>query len=202
MHLDAFVRIQTLWDETMAESAARYLSSPAGKDNYLLVVAGGNHVQSGFGIPRRVFRRLPLSYVLIGGSEIDLSADKLDRLLDVDVPDFPLVPYDFIVYLAYEDLPQRGVTLGVMTEPAPAGHGLAVKTVAPGSNAERAGLRPGDLLIAVDGDTLADTFDLLYALKQKQPDSRGLLQIERQGQTLKVDILFQLSNDVHPSGKR
>ena len=202
MQLDGFVRIQTLWDETMAESAARYLLSPAGKDKHLLVVAGGSHVQNRFGIPRRVFRRFPASYVLIGGREIHLTADKLDRLLDVDVPDFPLVPYDFVVYLAYEDLPHTGVTLGVMMESAPAGRGLAVKTVAVGSNAERAGLLPGDLLLTIDGEALADTFDLIYALKQKQPGSHGLLQIERQGQTMNVDILFQKSDGIHSSEKR
>ncbi len=200
MPIDGFIRIQTLWDETMAESAARYLTSPAGSDKHLLVVAGGNHVQNGFGIPRRLFRRLPVSYVLIGGREIDIPADKQNRLMNVDIPDFPMAPYDFVVYLAYEDLPQTGVTLGV--EPAPAGRGVAVKAVAPGSNAERAGLRPGDLLLAIDGETLADAFDLLHALKQKQPGSHGLLQIERQGQTLNVEILFQKSSDVHSPGKR
>jgi len=202
MTLDGFIRIQTLWDETMAESAARYLSSPSGRDKHLLVVAGGNHVQSGFGIPRRVFRRLPASYVLIGGREINIPADKLDRLMDVDLPALPLVPYDFVVFLAYEDLPQRGVPLGVMMEPAPPGRGLAVKTVMPGSNAERAGLRPGDLLLAIDGEALTDTFDLLYALKQKQPGSSGRLQIERQSQTLNVDVLFRQIDEAHPSMKR
>ncbi len=200
--LDGFIRIQTLWDETMAESAARYLTSPAGSDKHLLVVAGGNHVQSGFGIPRRLFRRLPTLYVLIGGKEIDIPADKLDRLMDVDLPVLPMVPYDFVVYLAYEDLPQRGVTLGVTMEPASPGRGLAVKTVAPDSNAERAGLRQGDLLLAIDGEALTDIFDLLYALKQKQPGSHGLLQIERQGQTLNVDVLFRQTDAVHPSMKR
>ncbi len=190
MQSDGFIRIQTLWDETMAESAARYLSSPAGRDKHLLVVAGGNHVQNGFGIPRRVFRRLPASYCLIGGREIDIPADKLDRLMDVDLPDFPMAPYDFLVYLAYEDLPQRGVTLGVMLEPAPTGRGLAVKDVTPGSRAERAGLRPGDLLMALDGEVLLDTFDLIYALKQKEPGRAGLLRIDRQGQSLNVDVLF------------
>jgi len=199
---DGFVRIQTLWDETMAESAVRYLASPAGQDKHLLVVAGGNHVQNGFGIPRRVFRRLPASYCLIGGREIDIPPDKLDRLMDVELPDFPMAPYDFVVYLAYEDLPQRGVTLGVMMEPAPAGRGLAVKAVMPDSNAERGGLRPGDLLLAVDGEAVLDTFDLTYALKQKQPGSPGLLRIDRQGETLNVEILFQKGADAHPPMKR
>jgi S1-C subfamily serine protease len=122
--------------------------------------------------------------------------------MDVDLPDLPMVPYDFIVYLAYEDLPQRGTTLGVILAPAPTERGLAVKTVAPGSNAERAGLQAGDLLLAIDGEALVDTFDLIYALKQKQPDSSGLLRIERQGQTLNVDIRFQKGDDIHSSGKR
>lgn len=200
--IDGFVRIQALWDETMAESAARYLSSPAGRDKHLLVVAGGNHVQNGFGIPRRLFRRLPASYVLIGGREIDIPADKLDRLMDVELPELPMVPYDFVAYLAYEDLPQTGVTLGVMMEPATPGRGAAVKDVVPDSNAGRAGLRPGDLLIAIDGEALADSFDLIYALKQKEPGLHGLLRIERQGQTLDVDILFQKSDGGHPPGKR
>jgi uncharacterized iron-regulated protein len=202
MALDGFIRIQMLWDETMAESAVRYLTSPAGKDMHLLVVAGGNHVQNGFGIPRRVFRRLPASYVLIGGKEIDIPPDKLDRLMDVDLPELPMAPYDFVVYLAYEDLPQRGVALGVMLAPAPTERGLAVKTVASGSNAERAGLQAGDLLLALDGEALMDAFDLIYALKQKQPGSHGLLQIERQGKTLEVDVLFQHSDDAHSSMKR
>ncbi len=50
--------------------------------------------------------------------------------MNVDIPDFPMVPYDFQVYQAYEDLPETGVRLGVMIEAAPAGHGLVVKGVA------------------------------------------------------------------------
>jgi uncharacterized iron-regulated protein len=193
MHLDGFVRVQTLWDETMAESAVRYLESPSGKDMHLLVIAGGNHVNYGFGIPRRVFRRLPVSYLLIGGREIDIPADKQDRLMNVTLPEFPMVPYDFMAYLAYEDLPQTGANLGVIIEPTPAGHGLVIKNVGPGSNAERAGLLRGDLLLTLDGETLTDPFDLVYAVKQKQPGSRGTLQVGRQGITLMIDVLFTFS---------
>lgn len=193
MQLDGFVRVQTLWDETMAESAVRYLESAAGKEMHLLVIAGGNHVSHGFGIPRRVFRRLPASYLLIGGREIDIPADKLNRLMNVEVPEFPMVPYDFLAYLAYEDLPKKGTGLGVMIEPTPAGHGLVVKKVAPDSSAERAGLQPGDLLHSLDDEPLRDPFDLIYAVQQKQPGSQGTLQIRRQGKTLTVDVLFTSS---------
>ena len=193
MQLDGFVRVQTLWDETMAESAVRYLESVAGKEMHLLVIAGGNHVGHGFGIPRRVFRRLPVSYLTIGGREIDIPADKLNRLMNVEVPEFPMVPYDFLAYLAYEDLPKKGTGLGVMIEPTPAGHGLVVKKVAPDSSADRAGLQLGDLLLSLDDEPLRDPFDLIYAVQQKQPGSHGTLQIRRQGKTLTVDVLFTSS---------
>jgi uncharacterized iron-regulated protein len=195
MQLEGFVRAQTVWDETMADSVANYLASPAGMDKHLLVVAGGNHLSYGFGIPRRVFRRLPTSYCLIGGNEIEIPPDKQDRLMDVNIPGFPMVPYDFLAFLAYENLPETGLRLGVMIEPAPAGRGLAVKGVMPGSNAERAGLRPGDLLLAIDGEALADNFDLVYAVQRKKTGDHGTLQVVREGQTLEVDVLFQATGE-------
>ena len=191
MAIDVFLRGQTLWDETMAESAARYLASPAGADMHLMVVAGGYHVSYGFGIPRRVFRRFPASYVLLGGQEIDIPADKRDRLMNVEPPEFPMVPYDYLTYLAYEDLPDKAVRLGVMFEPGRGGRGLLVKNVAPASNAERAGLKSGDLLLALDGAPLAESFDLVYAVQQKRPGDHASLKLERDGRVLQVDVLFR-----------
>jgi uncharacterized iron-regulated protein len=202
MNLDSFVRAQTLWDDYMAESVARYLASPAGRDNYLLVIAGANHVSYGFGIPRRAFRRLPASYVLIGGKEIDIPAAMKDRMMNVKLPEFPMPPYDFQVYLAYEKLPKTGVTLGVMFEPSPTGHGLEVNNVVHGSNAERSGLQRGDLLLALDGEALTDSFDLIYAVEQKHPGDHGTLKVERKGQTIHLDVVFQTSGDDHHHGKR
>ena len=54
--LAGFHRVQTLWDETMAQNIVRYLASRKKNDIHLLVMAGGNHIRNGFGIPRRVFR--------------------------------------------------------------------------------------------------------------------------------------------------
>jgi uncharacterized iron-regulated protein len=201
MLVDGFVRAQTLWDETMADSVAGYLTSPEGVERHLLVVAGGNHVNYGFGIPRRAFRRLPASYVVIGGHEMDIPADKQDRLMDVTIPDFPMPPYDFQAYIAYEELPKTGVMLGVVIEPVPGGRGLVVKEVLAGSNAERCGLEQGDLLLAFDGQDLTEEFDLIYAVKQKQIGDRGTLQVERKGQAMKMEVLFQAAGRVPPQGK-
>jgi hypothetical protein len=191
MHLDGFLRAQILRDETMAESVAAYLQSPAGAGKHLLVCAGGDHVIHGVGIPRRVFRRLPASYVLIGGEELNLGPDKQDRIMDVDIPEFPMVSFDFLAYLDYENLPESGgVRLGVMFETAMTGRGLTVKKVMPDSAAEQAGLQPGDLLLTFDGEPLVESPDLIYAVKKKQPGDHALLQIERQGQPRDVDVLL------------
>jgi uncharacterized iron-regulated protein len=191
MYLDGFLRAQILRDETMAESVAAYLKSPAGADKHLLVLAGGNHVTHGVGIPRRAFRRFPASFVLIGGEELNLGADKQDRVMDVNIPGFPMVPFHFLAYIEYESLPESGVRLGVMIEPALDGRGLEVKQVVSDSTAERAGVRNGDRLLSFDGEPLAESSDLIYAVKKKQPGQQGTLQIERQGQALTVDVLFQ-----------
>jgi uncharacterized iron-regulated protein len=191
MHIEGFLRAQTLWDETMAESAARYLSSPEGKDRHLVVVAGGYHVSYGFGIPRRVFRRFPSSYLLIGGSEITIAAGKKPEMMDVELPKFPMVPYDFLNYLSYEQLPKPGVLLGVMFQPAPSGRGLTVNSVVPGSNADRAAVKQGDLLLSLDGEPLVESFDLVYALKQKKVGDKSTLQVEREGKQLKLEVVYQ-----------
>ena len=194
---EGFLRAQTLWDETMAESVARYLDSPAGENRRLLVCAGGNHVRYGFGIPRRVFRRLPLSYTIIGGREIEIPKSKQDRLMDVQLPEFPMVPYDFLAYLEYADLPSPPVKLGVMFEAAKAGPGLVVKQVVPDSNAARAGLQDGDILLQLDGADLDSSFDLIYAIEQKHPGDAGHLRLRRQGKELELDLTFKAGSAHH-----
>ena len=86
MGLEAFVRSQTLWDETMAESAVALSGKSGRRDKRLMVVAGGNHVSYGFGIPRRAFRRLPVSYVMIGGTRSMIPRRKKPEIMEVDCP--------------------------------------------------------------------------------------------------------------------
>lgn len=201
MVMDGFVRAQTLWDETMAESAARFLASPQGKDRHLVVVAGGNHIGHGFGIPRRVFRRIPASYVMIGGNEITVARTKEPELMDVELPDYPNLSYDFLNFLAYEELPESGVLLGVGYEPAPDKHGILVKSVLANSNAERAGVKAGDLLVSLDGEALKENIDLVYCLKQKKVGQKSTLVVERDGKQLTLDVVFQRTEKTHQHGK-
>lgn len=201
MPVEGFLRAQTLWDDTMAESAARFLVSPQGQDRHLLVVAGGNHVGHGFGIPRRVFRRVPTSYVTIGGHEVIVTRQQAPETMDVEIPEFPMVAFDFLVNFAYEELPKSDVLLGVAFDSDPNKRGLLVKTVLPESNAARAGVKEGDLLLSLDGEALTEAFDLIYAVKQKHVGDRGTLKLERNGEPLTVEVEFKLTKP-HQHGKQ
>lgn len=147
--IDGFQRVQTLWDESMAENLANYLLSAAGKDRQVVVIAGGNHVRYGYGIPRRMFRRAPVSYLLVGSQEIEIPESRQAQMMDVNMPQFPMPAYQFQQYISYEELPPKGVKLGVMIDAAE--NGILVTGVLPASVAEQSGLQKGDLLTKLDG---------------------------------------------------
>jgi S1-C subfamily serine protease len=65
-----------------------------------------------------------------------------------------------------------------------------VKEVLPNSAAEAAGLLEGDVLVTFDGIPLAEAFDLIYEVKQKQPGERSVVQIERDGKGQTVEVTF------------
>lgn len=184
-----FLRVQTLWDETMAANVARYLSSPEGSGRRMLVIAGGHHVSYGVGIPRRVFRRLPVSYVLVGNEDIEYAEGKGDKVMDVTLPRMPMPPYDYIVYTKYERLPKRQVRLGILLGEGE--KGVEIKGVLPSSPAAKAGLRKGDLIRDIDGEVVTKSFDVIYVVKQKQPGDKVVLTVERDGKREEVTVRFE-----------
>jgi uncharacterized iron-regulated protein len=188
-HLAGFQRVQTLWDETMAENVASHLTTCLDGSRRMVVVAGGNHVRYGFGIPRRVFRRAPASYVLVGNQELAIPQDKQDRLMDVEMPHFPMVPYDYLVFTAYEDLPGERVKLGVRMEDQDGK--VVVQDVVPGSTADKAGVKSGDVIRAIDNEPVAESFDLVYAVGLHKKGDKAVLEVERGSEKLKLDLDFQ-----------
>ncbi|MCK5914077.1 MAG: ChaN family lipoprotein [Desulfuromusa sp.] len=185
--LAGFQRVQTLWDETMAQNLADYLNN-GGKGRQILVIAGGNHVRYGFGIPRRLFRRVPVNYLLIGSEELDIPEDKQDRLMNVIKPNYPMPPYHYLTFTEYEDLPNPGVKLGIMLDKTDGG--LVVKGVVPGSIAEQNNLEEGDILTQIDHQILVQPFDLIYELQQKKPGNKIDLTLTRAGQVVIKTIVI------------
>jgi S1-C subfamily serine protease len=167
---------------------ARFLESPEGEDRRMMVMAGGNHIRFGFGIPRRVFRRLPTSYTLVGSREIVIPEDKRELLMDVEIPGFPMPPYDFVVFTAYESLEKQKVRLGVVLQETDGG--VRIEKVLPGSVAEKSGVQTGDVLVSFDGEPVKDSFDVIYAVNQKQAGDRAVLEIARGDAQQTLEILF------------
>ena len=62
-----------------------------------------------------------------------------------------------------------GAFLGVSTSPGLTGGGVVVQEVVDGSPAERAGLRPGDVILSVGGAAITDPEELRHAIADRDP---------------------------------
>ncbi len=189
---DAFYRVQVLWDETMAQTAAEYLKSPEGQGRRLVVLAGGNHVRYGFGIPRRLFRRVPLPFVIVepyvNHSIVEVPKEKQ---MDVDAPMLPLRPADIYWSVNYRDLRDQRVKLGILIEDSD-GTGVRVTGVLPDGPGHKAGLLKGDLIVSVDGTEVKEAFDLTYQVGLHKAGDKGTIEVLRMGERRRVPVTYDV----------
>jgi uncharacterized iron-regulated protein len=186
---ERFYQTMLLWDETMAQSVVQYLASPAGQGRVMVIMAGGFHIGYGFGIPRRVFRRLPVSYATVLPQTDEIPEGREDLRMEVSPPKLPLYIADFVWKTGYEDLEENRVRLGVFMGQNE--KGVRVRDVSPGSSAEKAGLKAGDVIIAMDSEQIKESFDLIYLVHQKKPGDKATLRILRDGKLLEIEVTFQ-----------
>jgi hypothetical protein len=189
---NAFYDTMLLWDETMAECVANYLSSAEGAEKKMVVFAGGFHVGYGFGIPRRAFRRLPEAYQIVIPHTKDFPDEK--KMMDVESPDLPLTLSDYVWSTGYRVLENKKVRLGIQIEPFQSG--IRVTEVNPDSAAETAGIKSGDIIVSFDGETMETPFDLTYAVQQKAPGDRVKLKLIREGKAIETEAVMKPSR--HP----
>ena len=109
---DSFLRVQLLWEETMAQKVVDYLKSPRGEGKRMVTITGGWHVKYGFGLPKKVVRRLPMAYAILLPVEISTPEQKEGRLMQVDLPVIPLLPAHFAWYVPYAISRRRGSAWG------------------------------------------------------------------------------------------
>lgn len=185
---ETFYRIQVLRDESMAQAAAEYLQSAAGKGRRIAVFAGGGHVYHGFGVPRRLYRRVPLPYVVVepfaNRGEVEIPKEKL---MDVTLPVFPMRAADVYWSVGYQET--KRVMLGITIEEAE-GKGVRVAGLIPGSPAEKAGVRKGDLVVSIDGKPVRDSADLTLEVVNHKPGDVGPLEVEREGQRVALTVTY------------
>lgn len=188
---EAFYRIQLLWDETMAQTAADYLKA-AGPDQHLLIFAGGNHARYGIGIPRRLFRRVPAPYAIVepyvNPTLVEVPEEKK---MDVELPVLPMPSADVYWSVDYRDLSDQRVKLGVMMEEA-GGEGVRVAGVLPGSPAEKAGLRKDDVVVGMDGGEVKEPFDVSFQVGLKKPGDVGPVVVRRGEETLTLSVTYDV----------
>ena len=181
-------RMLLLWEETMAKTVADFLKNPSNINSKLVILAGGFHVQYGFGIPKRAFRRVPHSYSIVLPTVTELPPELKDREMDVKHVSIPLYSADYAWKIQYKVLPENKVKLGVLLENSE--NTVRIKSVSANSNAELAGLKDGDLLLAIDGIKLIDIEDLTDKLKRLVIGDRARLIVKRGLEEMDIEIQF------------
>ena len=182
-------RMLLLWEETMAQTVADFLMDPSNINSKLVVLAGGFHVQYGFGVPKRAFRRVPHSYSIILPTVTELPPELEDREMDVQHVSIPLYSGDYAWKLQYKVLPDNKVKLGVTLENSE--NAVRIKSVSANSNAERAGLKKDDLLLAINGIELVDIEDLTNRLRNLGFDDQVKFIVKRGSEEIAVEIQFR-----------
>jgi len=185
---ESFFRVQLLWEETMAARIVEYLTSPRGQGKRMVTITGGWHVRHGFGIPKKVLRRMALPYVIVLPEETSVPEDKKDRLMEVDLPEVPLLPGDFAFFGPYEDLEGKRMRLGVAL--ASRDGRVVVEAVTPGSPAERAGIAAGDEIVSFDGEAVAEVGDLAILVGAKKEGDGAAVVVRRAGEERRVPVTF------------
>ena len=173
----------------MAQTVADFLMDSSNINSKLVVLAGGFHVQYGFGIPKRAFRRVSHSYSIILPTVTELPPELEDREMDVKHVSIPLYSGDYAWKVQYEVLPDNKVKLGVVLKNS--GNAVQIKSVAANSNAERAGLKNGDLLLAINGIKLIDIEDLTDTLRKLEIGDRVRVIVKRGSEEIAAEVQFR-----------
>jgi hypothetical protein len=160
MSFENFVEAQLIWDESMAERAARYLEAHPG--GHLVVLAGDGHVTRS-GIPARFTRRSGVEVVNVLQGEPEESAPEgADYVLASEIIELP-----------------RGGMLGVMLDTS--GDHPVVSGFVEDSAAKDVGILDRDRIVELDGNPIASLADLKLVLMDKRPGDAVSVKIERAG---------------------
>jgi membrane-associated protease RseP (regulator of RpoE activity) len=175
-----------MWDEIMAKTVVDYLARKDGMK--MVVLAGGNHVNYGFGIPRRAFRKMPVSYRIITPEEISIPEDKKNKLMDVDLPDLNIPAADFFWMVNYTDLDKEKIRLGVMIDDTQGK--VIAQSIVKDSLAEKSGIMAGDVINKFNEEILTDNSDLIYLLDKEKPGNQAVLEIIRGDEHIKINVIL------------
>ncbi len=187
-----FYEVQCVWEESMANSITRYLSSPEGKERRLLVFTGGGHIIYHFGVPKRVYRRNHLAYYTIYPYELR-EVNPWDEH-PLFAKDIPLQPVDYVRVIQVPKGEKR-VAFGVVIrhiqyEKEKNKKKVTIERVQKESPAGRAKLQPGDIIQSMDGESISRVYEVIYHVSQKKFGDSCNLEILRKGRKIPVKVTF------------
>ncbi|MFP4477574.1 MAG: ChaN family lipoprotein [Desulfatibacillaceae bacterium] len=180
---ERFYDAQLAWEETMAETVAQ-LVQEGGSNSTVLMIAGAGHVAQRFGIPERVLRRVDHDYALV--------LPVGEQFYEQHGPFEP--KWADYLWITDEPLENRRLRVGVGLSPVDSG--IEVRFVAPDSPADKAGLRKGDVLTAINGAPVEDMGAMHGALEPG--GGEHVFTVLRDGST--TDVVVDLPPSPH--GKR
>jgi uncharacterized iron-regulated protein len=157
-----FYQAQCLWDEAMAETLSDFLKSPEEEGKTILVLAGNGHIAFGFGIPKRLHRRVSLPYQTVLLKEWRKGMDE-DYFFSQTTR--PLADFLWITQPGPPEKkrPRIGIDLKEMEDPKR----VWIERIMPESPAEKAGLLPGDQFVSIDGKEVQSLKDIHDAVAHK-----------------------------------
>lgn len=197
---EGFYEMQLLWEETMAETLSDYLKSKDGEDKIMVVLVGGGHVEYGYGIPRRLFRRLPEPYTTVVLTAPEVSRDKKlarkkgVKMLSVKLPEVPLYLADFVWATDYNRLENKRPKLGVQMKIEDGK--VKIVHVVPGSAAEKGGIEAGDVIENFDGEPVKEMSDLIYFIRLKEFGQESIVTILREEEEQEIKVFFEAPDKV------
>lgn len=140
------------------------------------------------------------------GPEYHTPADTVDVIYGPGLPKVAAVAREALVYLTGRPTPltisiqektntpppppgaPRSLRTGVMPDFSFDGSGVRVAEVAPGSPAEKAGLRKGDVIVALAGKPVTNLREYAIELKSRLPGDKFTLSLIREGQPLTAEV--------------
>ena len=99
------------------------------------------------------------------------------------------------------DMRRRGASLGTVpsySEDPNQPKGVLLSDVTPDGAAAKAGLKGGDLIVAIGTQEIGSVSDLMYVLQANKPGQKTTITYVRSGKTVKVDAVFGTPRSAKP----
>jgi len=183
-----FYEAQCVWEDSMAEAISRALNNKR-----MVVITGNGHIAHKFGIPYRAFKRTKASFRSVMPLAVGTEVER-------DVADYIWVtPTERLAHRSRlcAGGPRRPV-VGIRLKTLDQGKGVLIKDVMPKSPAARAGIKPQDILVAIDGNPVSRLSDLHNAIAGSKGASTFLFKIDRQGKLMELTVQIKKTNSALP----